>query len=112
MYSCCCKAAVVSLVCDIPAGNGLIIANGPAEVNFTLDQLREQWLTLHMRIFLGAMAATLVALHAGVLYVKKLEKVHSDIVSHGDGTRMALFKHVLRLIEWLCLRCWLLTYRA
>lgn len=52
------------------AGNGLIIANGPAEKVFTLDQLRAQWATLHMRVFISVCVVLLVALHAGVLYVK------------------------------------------
>lgn len=55
------------------AGNGLIIVNGPAEVPFTLEQLRAQWGTLHMRIFLGALLLLLAGLHAGTLYCKKLE---------------------------------------
>lgn len=39
---------------------------------FTLDQLRAQWGTLHMKVFIGIMAVLLVALHAGILYVKVL----------------------------------------
>jgi hypothetical protein len=52
------------------AGNGLIIANGPSERVFTLDELRRQWGTVHMKVFIGVMVALFVMLRAGILYVK------------------------------------------
>jgi cell division protein FtsL len=51
-------------------GNALIIANGPAEKVFTLDQLRGQWGTLRMKVFIGVMVVLFVMLRAGILYVK------------------------------------------
>ena len=59
----------------LSAGNGLILATGPSEVAFTLQQLQAQWGTTHMRIFVAVLLALLAALHAGTLYVKRLEKV-------------------------------------
>jgi hypothetical protein len=37
---------------------------------FTLDQLRGQWGTLRMKVFIGVMVVLFVMLRAGILYVK------------------------------------------
>lgn len=44
-------------------GNVLIIAYGPPETTFTLEQLRHQWGTPPMRAFLFALGFSLISLH-------------------------------------------------
>lgn len=46
-----------------PAGNALIILYGPAEVTFTLEQLRRQWATPAMTTFLVVLGGLLCLLH-------------------------------------------------
>ena len=54
------------------AGNALIVVYGPAEVKFTLEQLRLQWTTTSMIIFIIALGVLLGALAWGKQYVARL----------------------------------------
>lgn len=54
------------------AGNALIVVYGPAEVKFTLEQLRLQWTTTSMILFIVALGILLGALHWCKEYVKRL----------------------------------------
>lgn len=54
------------------AGNALIVVYGPAEVKFTLEQLRLQWTTTSMILFIVALGLLLGALHWGKRYVSRL----------------------------------------
>ena len=54
------------------AGNALIVVYGPAEVKFTLAQLRLQWTTTSMIVFIIVLGALLGALAWGKQYVARL----------------------------------------
>lgn len=54
------------------AGNALIVVYGPAEVKFTLEQLRLQWTTTSMVVFIVILGLLLAALHWGKGYVARL----------------------------------------
>lgn len=54
------------------AGNALIVVYGPAEVKFTLEQLRLQWTTTSMVVFIVILGLLLGALHWGKGYVARL----------------------------------------
>ena len=54
------------------AGNALIVVYGPAEVKFTLEQLRLQWTTTSMIVFIIVLGLLLGALHWGKGYVARL----------------------------------------
>lgn len=53
-------------------GNALIVVYGPAEVKFTLEQLRLQWTTTSMIVFIVVLGLLLGALHWGKGYVARL----------------------------------------
>ncbi|KAL3132553.1 hypothetical protein ABBQ32_009092 [Trebouxia sp. C0010 RCD-2024] len=63
--------AFVSIVI-ILGGNALIVVYGPAEVKFTLEQLRLQWTTTSMVVFIVVLGLLLAALHWGKGYVARL----------------------------------------
>ncbi|DBA96551.1 TPA: hypothetical protein ACH3X1_015422 [Trebouxia sp. C0004] len=63
--------AFVSIVI-ILGGNTLIVVYGPAEVKFTLEQLRLQWTTTSMIVFIVVLGILLGALHWGKRYVAGL----------------------------------------
>lgn len=54
------------------AGNALIVVYGPAEVKFTLEQLRLQWTTTSMVVFIVILGLLLGGLHWGKGYVARL----------------------------------------
>ena len=54
------------------AGNALIVVYGPAEVKFTLAQLRLQWTTTSMIVFIIILGLLLGGLHWGKAYVAGL----------------------------------------
>ena len=56
----------------VHAGNALIVVYGPAEVKFTLAQLRLQWTTTSMIVFIIVLGALLGALAWGKQYVARL----------------------------------------
>lgn len=61
------------LTCVVPCvGNALIVVYGPAEVKFTLEQLRLQWTTTGMVVFIVVLGLLLAALHWGKGYVARL----------------------------------------
>jgi hypothetical protein len=58
--------------CWSDAGNTLIVVYGPAEVKFTLEQLRLQWTTTSMIVFIVVLGILLGGLHWGKRYVAGL----------------------------------------
>lgn len=62
------------LTCSLmpSAGNALIVVYGPAEVKFTLEQLRLQWTNTSMVVFIIVLGLLLAALHWGKGYVARL----------------------------------------
>lgn len=68
----CCTCPVSSLILLCCAGNTLIVVYGPAEVKFTLEQLRLQWTTTSMIVFIVVLGLLLGGLHWGKRYVANL----------------------------------------
>ena len=60
---------VLNPFCWSDAGNTLIVVYGPAEVKFTLEQLRLQWTTTSMIVFIVVLGILLGGLHWGKRYV-------------------------------------------
>lgn len=58
--------------CWSDTGNTLIVIYGPAEVKFTLEQLRLQWTTTSMIVFIVVLGVLLGGLHWGKRYVAGL----------------------------------------
>lgn len=61
-----------TILACLHAGNALIVVYGPAEVKFTLEQLRLQWTTTSMILFIIALGLLLGALHWGKEKVSRL----------------------------------------
>ena len=65
-------AALLNPFCWFDTGNTLIVVYGPAEVKFTLEQLRLQWTTTSMIVFIVVLGILLGGLHWGKRYVAAL----------------------------------------
>lgn len=64
--------ALLNPFCWFDTGNTLIVVYGPAEVKFTLEQLRLQWTTTSMIVFIVVLGILLGGLHWGKHYVAGL----------------------------------------
>ncbi len=64
--------ALLNPFCWFDTGNTLIVVYGPAEVKFTLEQLRLQWTTTSMIVFIVVLGILLGGLHWGKRYVAGL----------------------------------------
>lgn len=64
--------AFLNPFCRFDTGNTLIVVYGPAEVKFTLEQLRLQWTTTSMIVFIVVLGILLGGLHWGKRYVAGL----------------------------------------
>ena len=64
--------AFLTPFCRFDTGNTLIVIYGPAEVKFTLEQLRLQWTTTSMIVFIVVLGILLGGLHWGKRYVAGL----------------------------------------
>ncbi len=64
--------ALLNPFCWCDTGNTLIVVYGPAEVKFTLEQLRLQWTTTSMIVFIVVLGILLGGLHWGKRYVAGL----------------------------------------
>ncbi|GAB4815957.1 hypothetical protein N2152v2_003003 [Parachlorella kessleri] len=74
-------------------GNALIIFYGPPEVSFTLHQLRSQWATPAMQIFLGVLGGLLCSLQCVWWYITGQQMLQQRQQQHQWSSSLQISQH-------------------